>query len=79
MSVGLRVYVRFSQTKVHTVDDILLHFRCSSNQKIFWFNITESASLLMGVLKLLVNIFLLIFFDIITGRLVRSREFSLFF
>ena len=77
VSVGLLVNVRLGQTKVHAVDDILLHFRCSSNQEIFGFNITESA-FFKNVICETFETFSLVF-DIITGKLARYRELSLFF
>ena len=78
--VGLLVNVRLGQTKVNAVNNIFLHFRCSSNQKIFGFNITESASFksFKYVICKTFETFSLVF-DIITGKLARYRELSLFF
>ena len=35
----LRVNVGFGQTKVHTVDDVLFPFGCSSDQKVLRFDV----------------------------------------
>ena len=77
VSVGLLVNVRLGQTKVYAVNDILLHFRCSSNQEIFGFNITENAFFKYVICETFETFSLV--FDIITGKLARYRELSLFF
>ena len=39
VSVGLGVQVWFGQTKVHTVNNILLHLRRAAHQEVFRFNV----------------------------------------
>ena len=41
VSVCLGVQVRFCQTEVHTVNNILLHLRCAAYQEVFRFDVPE--------------------------------------